>query len=92
MSILFMIDKQFPPFHASIQIHPDFFMPHFREIRCRLVKAGEIFNIKGALLRCEKILQSSCLSACSVKSAISQKISGIERSLKRMGPVLAREP
>ena len=45
----FMIDKQHHPFHASIQIHPDFFLALFQRITLQISRRSEIFNIKGEL-------------------------------------------
>ena len=40
-----MIDKQFPPFHASIQIHPDFFLTLFQRITLQISKGKVKYSI-----------------------------------------------
>ena len=41
----FMIDKQLHPFHASIQIHPDFFLALFQRIMLQIRLGKEKYSI-----------------------------------------------
>ena len=45
LSHFFMIDKQLHPFHASIQIHPDFFLALFQRIMLQIRLGKEKYSI-----------------------------------------------